>query len=157
MLKIKIIVVDRTRAPFIRDGESFYLKRLERYVQMEWAVVKPVGIHKGRPEREIIEEEGNSISRRVNEGDYLIGLDRRGRQYDSEGLSGLLGKLSARSGGWVCFAIGGPLGLSPGILNRCDKVLSLSRLTLTHEMSRLILLEQIYRAMTILRGEKYHK
>ncbi|MEJ2726135.1 MAG: 23S rRNA (pseudouridine(1915)-N(3))-methyltransferase RlmH, partial [Deltaproteobacteria bacterium] len=59
--------------------------------------------------------------------------------------------------GWVCLAIGGPLGLSKALLERSDKVLSLSRLTLTHEMSRLVLLEQVYRAFTIIRGEKYHK
>jgi 23S rRNA (pseudouridine1915-N3)-methyltransferase len=68
-----------------------------------------------------------------------------------------LDRLSTGAEGWISFVIGGPLGLSQELLDQADKILSLSRLTLTHEMSRLLLLEQLYRAFTIIRGEKYHK
>jgi len=89
--------------------------------------------------------------------DYVIALDRSGKTYTSKGLAGWLDKLSIHVGGWVSFVIGGPLGLSSSVLERSQGIFSLSRLTLTHEMSRLILLEQLYRALTILRGENYHK
>lgn len=157
MLKLRIIVVDRTRAPFLREGETFYLERLRKYAQVEWVIVKPEKIIKGRSTEDILSIEGKTIARRLVQGDYLVSLDREGEQYDSEGLSDWLTKLSSRSRGWLCFITGGPLGLSTDILRRSDTAISLSRLTLTHEMSRLLLLEQLYRAFTILRGEKYHK
>ncbi len=157
MLKLRIIVVDRTRSSFLKEGESSYLERLRRYVQVEWVEVKPAKIRKGRPEQEILGTESDAIARKVAPRDYLVPLDRSGQQFDSEALAAWLESLSTRTEGWVSFIIGGPLGLSKKLLDRANKILSLSRLTLTHEMSRLLLLEQLYRAFTILRGEKYHK
>ena len=157
MLKLRLIVVDRTRSQFLKEGESFYLKRLRKYTRVAYDAVKPVKIRKGRTEAEILGAEGEAIARRVAPGDYVVSLDRTGCDYDSEELARWLEGLSIETKGWVCFAIGGPLGLSKPLLERSDKILSLSRLTLTHEMSRLVLLEQLYRAFTIMRGEKYHK
>ena len=157
MLKIKIIVVDKTRAPFLKEGEAFYLDRIRRYGQTEWIEVKPVRITKGLPEEEVKKREGRAILQKVETGDYLTALDRSGRQYDSEGLAKWLKALSINIRGSVCFTIGGPIGLSTEILEKSGSVLALSKMTLTHEMSRLVLLEQIYRAFTILNGEKYHK
>lgn len=90
------------------------------------------------------------------EREYVIALDRKGDLYDSIGLASHIEKLSTEQGRMV-FVIGGVLGLSETVLKRARTVLSLSRFTLTHEMSRLFLLEQLYRAFTIIRGEKYHK
>jgi 23S rRNA (pseudouridine1915-N3)-methyltransferase len=157
VLKLKIIVVDRTRSSFLKEGESFYLERLRKYVQAEWVEVKPSKIKKGRPEEQILSTEGEAIARKLAPRDYMVPLDRSGHEFDSEQLAAWLDSLSTNMGGWVSFIIGGPLGLSKELLDRADKVFSLSRLTLTHEMSRLLLLEQLYRAFTILRGEKYHK
>ena len=157
MPRIRIIVVDRTRASFLKEGESFYLKRLQRYAQVEWLEVKPASIRKGRPTDEILNAEGAAIIRRVGARDHLVCLDRLGESCDSEGFAHWLGERSDQGERRVSFVIGGPLGLSKTVLDRGNKVLSLSRLTMTHEMSRLLLLEQLYRAFTILRGEKYHK
>ncbi|MGD2126699.1 MAG: 23S rRNA (pseudouridine(1915)-N(3))-methyltransferase RlmH [Desulfobacteraceae bacterium] len=157
MFKIRVIVLDRTRSPFLKEGESFYLKRLQKYAHVDWVEVKPGKVRKGRSPEEILNAEGQAIARRLAPKDYLISLDRSGDQYDSEELAKWLEASSARVGGWICFVIGGPLGLSRQLLERANTVLSLSRFTLTHEMSRLILLEQLYRAFTIIRGEKYHK
>ena len=158
MLKVKIIVVGRTRSSFLKEGESFYLKRLRKYVLVKWIEVKPARIKKGRPTEEVLSAEGQTIARSLAPRDYLVALDRAGHPYDSAGLAAWLEKLSVSvAGDWVSFIIGGPLGLSREILERSQKVLSLSNLTLTHEMSRLLLLEQLYRAFTIWRGEKYHK
>ena len=117
----------------------------------------PSPANKGRAEGEILSLEGNAFRRRLASEDYLVALDRSGKQYRSEGFARWLDQLSGQARGRICFVIGGPLGLSKDLIDRADHVLSLSRMTFTHEMSRLILLEQIYRAMTILRGEKYHK
>jgi 23S rRNA (pseudouridine1915-N3)-methyltransferase len=157
VLKLKVIVIDRTRSPFLKEGETFYLKRLRKYTQVQWIEVKPAKIKKGRTTEEILTAEGETIIRSLGPRDYLVPLDRSGHQYDSAELAARLDKLSLIAGGWVRFIIGGPLGLSRDILERAREILSLSRLTLTHEMSRLLLLEQLYRAFTILRGEKYHK
>jgi 23S rRNA (pseudouridine1915-N3)-methyltransferase len=157
MLKIKFLVVDRTRAPFLKEGESFYLERLRNYARVEWVEVKPVKIERGRPREDVLAMEEQRIAKRLKPHDYLVSLDRTGHQYNSQDLSAWLDRLSTDTRGWVCFTIGGPLGLSKKLLARSHKVLSLSRLTLTHEMSRLFLLEQLYRAFTILQGQKYHK
>ena len=157
MLKIRFIVVDRTRSPFLRKGEALYLERLKKYAKVEWIEVKPAEIKKGRTDLDILTAEGKNISRRLARQDYLISLDRNGQQYDSEGLAGYLRGLATRVTGWTCFVIGGPLGLSGEILDRSDKKLSLSRLTFTHEMCRLFLVEQVYRSFTIMAGTKYHK
>ena len=157
MLKMRIIVVDRTRSTFLKEGEVFYLDRLRKYVQVDWVEVKPVKITQGRPALEILTVEGERIVQSLAQRDYSVCLDRSGNQYDSEKLAAWLTSLINRGEQWVSFIIGGPLGLSKDILHRSREVLSLSQFTLTHEMSRLILLEQLYRAFTILRGEKYHK
>ena len=157
MLKIRIIVVDRTRSAFLKEGESFYLRRLRKYVHVDWEEVKPSRIAKGKRDEEIMNEEGDFLDRKISSKDYLVALDRAGDSLDSEELASWLEHLSRRAPGGVSFVIGGPLGLSKSLLDRAQKVLSLSRLTLTHEMSRLLLLEQLYRAMTILKGEKYHR
>ena len=157
MPRIRIIVVDRTRSPFLKEGEIFYLDRLRKYIQVDWVEVKPTKISQGRPAQKILAAEGDKIAQKVAQNDYLVCLDRSGNQYDSETLAAWLDSLFNRGEQRVSFIIGGPLGLSKDILNRSRETLSLSQLTLTHEMSRLILLEQLYRAFTILRGEKYHK
>ncbi|MBW1771353.1 MAG: 23S rRNA (pseudouridine(1915)-N(3))-methyltransferase RlmH [Deltaproteobacteria bacterium] len=129
MIKIKCMVVDKTRSPFLKDGESFYLERLE----------------------------AQAIERRLEQSDFRVALDRTGEAYTSEGLASWLNRMAVHEPGWATFIIGSPLGLSKDLIGSAKKVLSLSKLTLTHEMSRLLLLEQLYRAMTILKGEKYHK
>ena len=135
----------------------FFLDRIKKYTQVEWIEVKPTQIKKGRSIDDVLTAEGKAIARRLMPREYLVGLDRSGHQYDSEGFAAWFDKLSLEHGGWISFMIGGPLGLSEDILKRAQKVLSLSRLTLTHEMCRIFLLEQVYRAFTIMKGEKYHK
>ena len=157
MIKIRIIVVDRTRSPFLAEGEAFYLKRLQNYAQVAWIEVKPVKMTKGWPEEEILRLEGQVLIRKRRPKDYLVALDRTGRQYGSEEFAGRLEKVAVNATGGITFMIGSPLGLSKDAMAEADEILSLSKFTLTHEMSRVLLLEQIYRAFTILRGEKYHK
>ena len=156
MLKIKIIVVGRTRLNFINEGQHFYLKRLKRYAHIEWVETRPAKMVKGKSTQGILAEEGMAIAKRLLDRDYVIVLDRTGKAYDSEKLASRIERLTL-SQSEIVFIVGGPLGLSNKILDRANEILSLSSLTFTHEMSRLFLLEQLYRAFTILRNEKYHK
>ena len=157
MLKLNFIVVDRTRSHFIREGEEEYLERLKRFISFKWSEVKPVRITKNRSDEEVIKKEGDNILAKAESGDYMIALDSSGRQYSSEGFASMFKKLSAENRGQICFVVGGPLGLAKEVLNRADHIVSLSKMTLTHEMARLILTEQIYRAFTIIKGHNYHK
>jgi 23S rRNA (pseudouridine1915-N3)-methyltransferase len=157
MPRIKIIVVDHTRSPFLKEGEVFYLDRLRKYIQVDWVEVKPVKISQGGSEQRILAVEGERILQRLGQRDYSVCLDRSGSEYDSERFAAWLDSLLNKGEQWMSFIIGGPLGVSNDVLNQSREVLSLSQFTLTHEMSRLILLEQLYRAFTILRGQKYHK
>ena len=158
MLRIRFIVVGRTKEAFLREGESFYLRRLRRFVQAEWKEVKPAAMVKGRPPEEIMSEEAERITKALSSVDHMVVLDRMGKQFDSETMARWIEGLSiSRAGGSVCFIIGGPVGLAKTIRQQADHILSLSKLTLTHEMSRLLLLEQVYRSLTIIKGHQYHK
>lgn len=156
MPKIRIIVVDRTKAPFLVEGERFYLKRLRRYIPVEWVEVRGRRITTGSPPEEIRDKEAEAISARLGRQDHLIALCQQGTRLDSVGFAGYLDRLCHEKAA-VAFVIGGPLGLGGEVFRRSRETLSLSPFTLTHEMSRLILLEQLYRAFTIMRNEKYHK
>ena len=156
MPKIRIIVVGNTKSSFLKEGETLYLKRLRRYTPIEWVEVKPEKITKGTLKERLLALEGLSIEKKFHARDHIIALDVSGREYSSEALSNRIERLSWK-GNPLCFVIGGPLGISKEILGRAHETLSLSKLTLTHEMSRILLLEQLYRAFTIMKGEKYHK
>jgi len=154
--KIKFIVVGNTRSSFLKQGEAFYLERLQRYASTEWVEVKPQKVTKGRSREEILRGEARSIAKKCLPDDHVIAMDVKGRQYDSQGLAALVEHLS-QTQKRLCFIVGGPLGLSKEVLESASGIVSLSKMTLTHEMSRLVLLEQLYRAYTIIKGEKYHK
>lgn len=156
MPKIRIIVVERTKAPFLIQGESFYLERLRRYVPVEWVEVKGRRITARSKREEILDKEAEAVSARLGEHDHLIVLCREGACMGSENFSRHLERL-CREKDPLTFVIGGPLGIGQGIYRRSNETLCISPFTLTHEMSRLILLEQLYRAFTIMRNEKYHK
>jgi 23S rRNA (pseudouridine1915-N3)-methyltransferase len=156
LFRFGMYVVGRTRAPFLLEGEAFYLNRLGQYARVQWVEVKPAPATKGLADAQIMAGEGRSLLARLPDKDCVLALDRRGKTYDSEALANRIQTLASQHGR-IAFVIGGHAGLSDDVLSRADERISLSRLTFTHEMSRLILLEQLYRAMTILRGEKYHK
>jgi 23S rRNA (pseudouridine1915-N3)-methyltransferase len=154
VLTVRILVVGRTKVSFLREGEAFYLSRIKRYCRTDWVEIKPAP--PALPARDAMESEGEAILRRLLPRDYPICLDRTGRAYDSPGLAELMERISLESSS-ICFITGGSLGLSEGVIKVCRERISVSNMTLTHEMIRLVLLEQIYRAFTILKGEKYHK
>jgi len=149
---IRILVIGKTKAPYLEEGIEDYLRRIQRYVRAEILTLKRPshGAHQRR-------EESRRLLERIHPGDYCVALDASGEPLSSEEFAALLEQKLMRESRCVTFVVGGELGLEPFLLQEMDRILSLSRMTFTHDMTRLILLEQIYRALTIIRGEKYHK
>ncbi|MCI0494932.1 23S rRNA (pseudouridine(1915)-N(3))-methyltransferase RlmH [candidate division KSB1 bacterium] len=156
-MKIKIIVVGKTKEKFLQIGEKEFQQRLARYCQVEWITIKEEKIVTGKSDHQIKASEAERILHKIATKSWKVALDRDGEPMGSEDLAAWLQKKMNEGTSEFEFIIGGALGLDPVVLNSVNQVLSLSQMTFTHEMSRLILVEQLYRALTILRGEKYHK
>lgn len=155
-MRLEILLLNKTKDSYLQQGVADYLQRLRRYAPVELIEIKLRNLT-SRSDSEIKAQESALLDRRAAEGSYRIALDSRGQQYSSEKFATLLTELENRAIKRVSFIIGGPLGLAVEQLQRADQVLSLSALTFTHDMTRLILLEQIYRAYTIKAGTSYHK
>jgi 23S rRNA (pseudouridine1915-N3)-methyltransferase len=156
-VRISIVTPGRTRSDYLRTGEADFLSRLERYTRVSVIAVRETRITENRPVDEVLEQEWRRLAEAVPARSYVVALDRRGKMLSSEELAEQIRVLQNRSVEDACFVIGGPAGLSGSAIRAAHFVLSFSPMTFTHEMSRLILLEQLYRAFTILRHEKYHK
>lgn len=150
MLHVQIIQVGKTKEKYIKDALGEYLKRLKNRIKLEIITLKDQTGDRGK----IIEKEGRLIMKKIPESSYLIALDTKGEEKSSEKFAELIKKMKQK--GKVTFIIGGAYGLSPDIIERADLTLSLSKMTFTHQMVRVVLLEQIYRAFTILEGGSYH-
>ena len=138
------------------DGSDDYAKRLRRYFPVEIVEVAEEDMNR-RSRGEVLRAEGERILKRLPADAYVISLDReRGKQHPSEALARRLGDLGTSGRSHVAFVIGGPLGLSPEVLQRADELRSFGSITLPHALARIVLLEQLYRAVKIQRGEKYH-
>ena len=155
-MKIECLFLGKTKESFLIDGINEYVNRLKHYTTLSIKLIK--NRSKGRfDNNRIKEKEGELLLDNVAKNSYLVVLDPGGKQLSSEGLADQITAWETQERNTITFLIGGPLGLSKNVLQKADMVLSLSRLTFTHDMSRLLLLEQLYRAYTIKRGEKYHK
>ncbi|MFH1674952.1 MAG: 23S rRNA (pseudouridine(1915)-N(3))-methyltransferase RlmH [Pseudomonadota bacterium] len=156
-MNIRLIVVGKTKAPYLTEGIKDYIQRLKRYGNVELVEVKGVPERSSQNKGYVLDKEAERILSKIEKGTFLIVLERTGRLLSSEELSELFRSyLDKGIRGWT-FVIGGPLGIAPAVIEKADLVLSISKMTLTHDMTRLILLEQIYRAMTIDAGVPYHK
>lgn len=157
MFKITIISVGRIRQSFIKDGEGEYLKRLQAapfaVSFMELGLEAPESLTPAV----IKEREGEELLIKLKRFDYVIALDERGNAISSRGFADLLDKRMTSGKRSIAFVIGGAFGLSEKVRQRADYVLSLSDLTLPHQLTRLVLVEQIYRAYTLIKGIAYHK
>ncbi len=154
-LPMVILMVGKTRAAFVQEGMAFYAKRLQFYHPLELVTVraeKPEGL---TPEQ-IKDREGARILARLPKSGRIITLEADGQEFTSEGLASWLDHLATAAATPLVFVIGGHLGLAAAVRQAAHYHLSLSRLTLTHELSRVILLEQLYRAATIRAGHPYH-
>ena len=158
MNSLKLIVLSggRVRQAFIKDGEADYLKRLKAGFQVE---LQELGLEcpESMPANEVQEREGTEVLKRFKDGDYIVVLDERGTALSSLAFSSLCSTRMNAGTKSMYFVIGGAYGFSEKVRQRANYILSLSALTFPHQLTRLILLEQIYRAYTISQGIRYHK
>ena len=156
-MKIKLIVVGKTKNNYLKLGEDDFIKRLKNYIKFELIIIKEEKTTTSRTESQIKNIEGDRIKHHINSSDWIIALDSHAHQKSSKMFAALFSHHMNICTKTIIFIIGGHLGLSNELLQNANEKLSISKMTFTHEMARLILLEQIYRAFTILNGEKYHK
>ena len=150
-----IVAVGRLKG-WAADGCDDYLSRIRRYFPVEVVEVPEEDMNRRRPEEALAAEAGRLL-KRIPAGAYVLALDReKGKLISSEELAHKLTYLGLSSRSHVALVLGGPLGLSPEVLGRADERLSFGPITLPHALARVVLLEQLYRAVKIERGEKYH-
>jgi 23S rRNA (pseudouridine1915-N3)-methyltransferase len=155
-MKIKIIAISKNKFEYISAGEADYLKRLKKYAQVEILNLKEEPI-KSQPIDDILAKEGERILKNLDDDFYTIALHVMGNEKTSFEFAQKLEEIRDFKGGKICFIIGGPLGLDQKVLAKADLALSFSKMTFTHQLIRLLLLEQIYRGFEILAGTEYHK
>ena len=159
-MSITVIAVGKMKEKPYRQMADEYLKRLGRYGKVDEVELpdlpEPVNSSPAI-EAQIKDKEGDAILSRIRPGDYVIAMTIPGKQWDSPGLSRHLDELMNRGQSNLVFLIGGSLGLSDKVLARADEEMSMSKMTFPHQLARVMLLEQVYRAMKIRSGERYHK
>ena len=156
-MKIKVVAVGKIREKSLQSLEQDFSKRIRRYVELTQVIVKDVRLDSTKNPDLIKKLESEKIVLKTHSDDYVICLDARGKQMHSDDFADFLEARRDRGSKSLAFIIGGPLGLADEVVRKSDLTLSLSQMTFPHELTKIILLEQIYRAFTIIRGEKYHK
>jgi 23S rRNA (pseudouridine1915-N3)-methyltransferase len=154
-MRVTLIQTGTTRDSFISAGVEEFRKRLVHYVPFSIETISDLKNSRHMTMKEVQEREGAMILKRIRAGDHAVLLDERGKMYDSIAFAKHLNCLEGRVN-HLLFVIGGAYGFNGAAYHRADERLSLSRLTFSHQMVRLIFMEQLYRAYTILKGEPYH-
>ncbi|MDZ7292327.1 MAG: 23S rRNA (pseudouridine(1915)-N(3))-methyltransferase RlmH [candidate division KSB1 bacterium] len=155
-LRVRLIAIGKLRGSIWLPAATEYGHRLQRYINFDLVEVRDA-VGKGLPDAAARAEEGKAIAALLESGNYLIVLDREGKSFGSELFAQFLQRQMDAGIRRMDFIIGGPVGLASEIIAKANLRLSLSAMTLPHELARIMLLEQLYRAFTILRGEPYHK
>lgn len=159
-MKIKIITVGKLKEKYLKDGIAEYSKRISRYAAVEMielADEKTPDRASDSENEKILDLEGNRILSKIGDREFVVVLAIEGKTLSSEEFSKQLEQASINGYSTLTFVIGGSLGLSPQVKKRANLSLSFGRLTLPHQLMRLVLVEQIYRAFTIQQGSPYHK
>ena len=156
MVKVKFICIGKTGKSFLEEGESEYLKRLKHYLPVEKLEIPDLKNAKNLTVEQIKEQEGKEIISKMQPGDQLILLDENGVQFTSLEFAQFFQQKFNAGGKTIVFAVGGAYGFSAEVYSLATGKISLSKMTFSHQMVRMIFFEQLYRAMTILKGEPYH-
>ena len=159
-MKIKVVTVGKLKEKYLKDGIAEYSKRISRFAKFEMIELADEKTPDKASESEnqkILEIEGQRILSKVGDRDFVIVLAIEGKTFSSEEFSKQLEEASIKGFSTLTFIIGGSLGLSSAVKNRANLSVSFGRLTLPHQLMRLVLVEQIYRAFTIQQGSPYHK
>jgi len=150
------MLVGATEKKYLREGIEDYQKRLIHYLPFEIKVIADIKNSRNLTADQLKEREGKAILDLVSTGDELVLLDVEGAGFSSPGLANWIEKRMLAGTRQLIFVVGGPYGFSEAVYKRADSKMSLSRLTFPHQLVRLLFVEQLYRAMTIIKGEPYH-
>ena len=161
-MNIKLILVSQTETAYIKDAVEEYSKRLAHYVKFSIVIINPPKANAKTPVKDIKQKEGELILRALTKektqagGTKIVLLDERGTQYRSTDFANFLQGQMNQSLKTLIFVVGGAYGFSQDVYQQTDSMLSLSKMTYSHQIIRILLLEQIYRAFTIINNEPYH-
>lgn len=156
-MKIKIIALGKIKEKFLKDGIDEFLKRIRPYSPIEIVELSTIEIKDENLTAKILEQEGEKILAQIKPNSYVITLEIEGVNFYSENFAQKLEEISNQGYGEIVFVIGSSCGLAKTVSERADLKFSLSKMTFLHQFARLILIEQIYRAFKIQKGETYHK
>ena len=155
-MKIKLLVIGKTNENYLTEGEKVYEKRLSHYCKFSELIIPDIKNGAKCTKNELRIKEGKLIISKLNNGDEVILLDEKGKQYSSIEFSNFISNTVMVRTKSLVFIIGGAFGFSKEVYTRADSKMSLSKMTFSHQMVRIIFKEQLYRAFTIIKGEKYH-
>lgn len=155
-MKVVLLSVGKTDDDFYAQTIDIFKKRLSYYIPFETEFIPDLKNTKNLSEKEQKNLEGEGILNRIQQGDFIVLLDDKGKQYSSTEFARFMEKKSHSVSKRLVFIVGGPYGFSETVYARANEKLSLSKMTFTHQMVRLVFVEQLYRAMTILNNEPYH-
>jgi len=155
-MRIALLQTGKTSERYLKEGIGIFEERIRKYSAFEIITVPDIKRTRNLPEREQKTREGEQILRCFRDDDFIVILDAGGKEYSTIELSSWLEKCFMLQKKRILFVIGGAWGFSEDVLKKADTIISLSRLTFSHQMVRLLFVEQLYRAFTILKGEPYH-
>jgi 23S rRNA (pseudouridine1915-N3)-methyltransferase len=155
-MKIVLCSLGKEDDPFLRNSIQDFSKRISYYYPVEWKIIRPLQNKTGLPEKVLKAKEAAFVLESIKKDDFLVALDEKGNMLSSAKLASWIQARANESIKQLVFLIGGAYGLDESVIKRANFVWSLSPLTFPHQLVRLILVEQVYRACTIIRNEKYH-
>jgi 23S rRNA (pseudouridine1915-N3)-methyltransferase len=155
-MKINLLLTGKTTEKYISEGVDEFSARIRKYAGFEILTIPDLKNTKNMPVSEQKIKEGKLITQLLNNEDYVVILDEKGREFTTVEFSEQLMKIFMLSRKRVVFVIGGPWGLSEKVYKRADLRMSLSKLTFSHQLVRLLFAEQLYRALTVIKGDPYH-
>jgi len=155
-MKVRLLTIGKTSSSSLKELEAIYEKRLVHYVNYERFDLSDIKNSSSLSQEQLKEKEGQVFLSKINSDEFLILLDEKGSSYSSEQFAKMIGDLGIGRNKCLTFCVGGAFGFSTALYARANAKISLSSMTFSHQMVRTIFLEQLYRAYTILKGEKYH-
>lgn len=155
-MRIQLWSIGKAHEPYVKTGVEDFTKRISNYFKVEWVIIPQPKNAGMMSEMDLKKKEAEVVMQWLDKDDYLVALDERGKQVSSEGLAEFMQARANAGTKKLVFLIGGAFGIDETVLKRANYTWSLSQLVFPHQLVRLILAEQLYRACTILRNEKYH-
>lgn len=155
-MKVTLLLSGKTVKDYLSEGIKIYEQRINRYIPFGIEIVPEIKKRGNLTDQDVKIGEGRHLLKRISTGDFLILLDEKGKEFNSVQFSQFIDNHMVQGRKNIIFAVGGPYGFSGELLKRADLKISLSKMTFSHQIIRIIFLEQLYRAFTIIKGEPYH-